>query len=178
MRARIALRALQTSDAACVGRLLDDLNLQQLVAVFLEVARLARLRFFEGLFPWTLRSRSIICWYRGVGSTSPLFPLWPLPFLPGLFPWALSTCSDICWYWGGRPASSQRTMRTRPSSAASCMARHTLPSPRRPNHCPTQTPWTRDRRGARDVGRIVGVRPRGPSVQLRGSIPLPPPRGL
>ena len=67
MRARIALRALQTSDAACVGRLLDDLNLQQLVAVFLEVARLARLRFFEGLFSWTLRSRSIICWYRGVG---------------------------------------------------------------------------------------------------------------
>ena len=28
---------------------------------------------------------------------------------------------------------------------------------------------------ARDVGVSVGVRPRGPSVQLRGSIPLPPP---
>ena len=138
VRARIALRALQTSYAACVGRLLDDLNLRQLVAAFLEVARLAR-----------------------------------LPFLPGLFPWALSTCSDICWYWGGRPTSSQRTMRTRPSSAASCMARHTLPSPRRPNHCPTQTPWTRDRRGARDVGASVGTPPRGPRGQLRGSSPLP-----
>ena len=68
MRARIALRALQTSDAACVGRLLDDLNLRQLVAAFLEVARLARLRFSEGLFSWTLRSRSIICWYRGGGG--------------------------------------------------------------------------------------------------------------
>ena len=39
MRARIALRASQPSDAACVGRLLDDLNLRQLVAAFLEVAR-------------------------------------------------------------------------------------------------------------------------------------------
>ena len=81
MRARIALRALQTSYATCGSWFLDDLNLRQLVAAFLEVARLARFRFSEGLFSWTLKSRSIICWLglHACTSARARFLIFPSP---------------------------------------------------------------------------------------------------
>ena len=102
MRARIALRALQTSYATCGSWFLDDLNLRQLVAAFLEVARLARFRFSEGLFSWTLKSRSIICWLGLHACTSARalslshFPFSPWPWPRGVNPRAPMGAHRAC----------------------------------------------------------------------------------
>ena len=50
------------------------------------------------------------------------------------------------------------------------VARHTLPSPRRPNHCPTQTPWTRDGRGERRSSEMMHSRKRGNSRSRRARL--------